>query len=95
MLILQATLQEHEITGQFVNIQTSSEYAKLTKIDALVDPFTIKGTLLYCGPFDFVELANKKDSELYDFIQTVGWSYFGKKSLKNYRTRSMLQSYSL
>ncbi|MBE7106795.1 alpha/beta hydrolase [Bacillus cereus] len=67
------------ITANFVNIQTSPKYAKLTGIDAVVEPSTIKGALLYCGPYDFVELANKKESEMYDFVRTVGWSYFGKK----------------
>jgi len=70
------------LTGQFLNIQTSPEYAKLTEIDAVVDPSTIKGALLYCGGNDFVTLYNekvKKRTEMTDFIQTVGWSYFGKK----------------
>ena len=38
-----------QISGQFVNIQTSANYARLTKIDPVVEPATIKGTLLFCA----------------------------------------------
>lgn len=72
------------LAALFVNIQTSPEYAKLTNIDAVVDPSTIKGALLYCGPYDMVEIAKRttKESPMYDFVRTVGWSHFGKKDFE-------------
>ncbi|HDR3890820.1 TPA: alpha/beta hydrolase fold domain-containing protein [Bacillus cereus] len=70
-----------QISGQFVNIQTSEEYAKLTKIDAIVDPSTIKGVLLFCGPYNMSELAKiESTKEIQDFMRTTGWAYLGKKN---------------
>ncbi|QDZ76600.1 alpha/beta hydrolase [Bacillus cereus] len=70
-----------QISGQFVNIQTSEEYAKLAKIDAIVDPSTIKGALLFCGPYNMPELAKiESTKEIQDFMHTTGWAYLGKKN---------------
>ncbi|PER13966.1 acetylesterase [Bacillus cereus] len=69
-----------QIAGQFVNIQTSSEYAQLTKIKATVNPSTIKGVLLFCGPYDVSALAKMKTTKaIQDFMSTIGWAYLGKK----------------
>ncbi|PFZ86956.1 acetylesterase [Bacillus wiedmannii] len=70
-----------QISGQFVNIQTSEEYAKLAKIDAIVNPSTIKGVLLFCGPYNMPELAKiESTKEIQDFMRTTGWAYLGKKN---------------
>ncbi|MBG9854310.1 alpha/beta hydrolase [Bacillus wiedmannii] len=70
-----------QISGQFVNIQTSEEYAKLAKIDAIVNPSTIKGVLLFCGPYNMAELAKiESTKEIQDFMRTTGWAYLGKKN---------------
>lgn len=75
-----------QISGQFVNIQTSEEYAKLTKIDAIVDPSTIKGVLLFCGPYNMSELAKiESTKEIQDFMRTTGWAYLGKKIGKDHQ----------
>lgn len=69
-----------QISSQFVNIQTSQEYAKLTKINAIVEPSTIKGVLLFCGPYNMPRLAEIESSNLIrNFMHTVGWAYLGKK----------------
>ncbi|PGU00837.1 acetylesterase [Bacillus cereus] len=70
-----------QISSQFVNIQTSEEYAKLAKIESSVDSSTIKGVLLFCGPYNMPEL-NKIEStkEIQNFMLTVGWAYLGKKN---------------
>ena len=74
-----------QISGQFVTIQTSPDYAKLTGIDAVVAPSTIKGILLFCGPYNMPALAKMETSkEVQDFMRTTGWAYFGKRSLKHY-----------
>ena len=74
-----------QISGQFVTIQTSPDYAKLTGIEAIVAPSTIKGILLFCGPYNMPALAKMETSkEVQDFMRTTGWAYFGKRSLKHY-----------
>lgn len=70
-----------QISSQFVNIQTSAEYAKLTKIDSIVDPTTIKGVLLFCGPYSMSELAKiESTKEIQEFMRTAGWAYLGEKN---------------
>ncbi|WP_144650319.1 alpha/beta hydrolase [Bacillus cereus] len=72
-----------QISGQFVTIQTSPDYAKLTGIDAIVAPSTIKGILLFCGPYNMPALAKMETSkEVQDFMRTTGWAYFGKKKFE-------------
>ncbi|OMH25224.1 acetylesterase [Bacillus thuringiensis serovar londrina] len=70
-----------QISSQFVNIQTSEKYAKLTKINAVVEPNTIKGVLLFCGPYNMPDLAKIESSrEIQDFLRTTGWAYLGQKN---------------
>ncbi|MEK4838618.1 alpha/beta hydrolase [Bacillus thuringiensis] len=72
-----------QISGQFVNIQTSPDYARLTKMDPIVEPSTIKGTLLLCGPYDMPALAKMETTkEVQNFMRTTGWAYFGKKDFE-------------
>ncbi|TJZ99932.1 alpha/beta hydrolase [Bacillus thuringiensis] len=69
-----------QISGQFVMIQTSEEYAKLAKIDAIVTPSTIKGVLLFCGPYHMPALAKiEATKEIQNFLRTTGWAYLGEK----------------
>ncbi|UPJ18249.1 alpha/beta hydrolase [Bacillus cereus] len=70
-----------QISGQFVNIQTSTEYAKLARIDPIVDPTTIKGVLLFCGPYSMSALAKiESTKEIQEFMRTAGWAYLGEKN---------------
>ncbi|MGN4931452.1 alpha/beta hydrolase [Bacillus cereus group sp. MYBK14-1] len=72
-----------QISGQFVNIQTSPDYSKLSEIPSLVDPSTIKGVLLFCGPYNMPALAKMETTkEVQDFMRTTGWAYFGKKDFE-------------
>lgn len=72
-----------QISGQFVNIQTSSKYAELTKIDAIVDPSTIKGVLLFCGPYNMPDLAKLETTkQVQDFMRAAGWAYFGDRDFE-------------
>ncbi|OTY49009.1 acetylesterase [Bacillus thuringiensis serovar pingluonsis] len=69
-----------QISGQFVNIQTSIEYAKLTRIDPIVDASTIKGVLLFCGPYSMSAFAKiQSTKEIQEFIHSAGWAYMGEK----------------
>ncbi len=70
-----------QISGQFVNVQTSTEYAKLTKITPVVELTTIKGVLLFCGPYSMSELAKiESTKEIQEFMRTAGWAYLGEKN---------------
>nr|WP_254914289.1 alpha/beta hydrolase [Bacillus thuringiensis] len=70
-----------QISGQFVNVQTSTEYAKLTRITPVVEPKTIKGVLLFCGPYSMSALAKiESTKEIQAFMRTAGWAYLGEKN---------------
>ncbi|WP_141533289.1 alpha/beta hydrolase [Bacillus cereus] len=70
-------------SGQLVNIQISPEYAKLTKISAIVDLFTIKGVLLFCGLYNMPALAMMETTkEVQDFMRISGWAYLGEKDFE-------------
>ncbi|MHB0803680.1 alpha/beta hydrolase [Bacillus thuringiensis] len=69
-----------QISSQFVTIQTSNAYAKLTKIDPILDSSTIKGVLLFCGPYNMPKLAKvEANAKIQDFMRTTGWAYLGNK----------------
>ncbi|HDR5276107.1 alpha/beta hydrolase [Bacillus thuringiensis] len=70
-----------QISGQFVNVQTSTEYAKLTRITPVVEFTTIKGVLLFCGPYSMSALAKiESTKEIQEFMRTAGWAYLGEKN---------------
>ncbi|MED1512404.1 alpha/beta hydrolase [Bacillus proteolyticus] len=72
-----------QIFGQLVHIQISPEYAKLTKISAIVYPSTIKGVLLFCGPYNMPALAKMETTkEVQDFMRISGWAYLGEKDFE-------------
>lgn len=68
-----------QIVSQFVNIQVDQNYAQLVKIDRILTPDKIKGTLLFCGPYDVSRLSGSSDSAIINFIfKRVGWAYIGE-----------------
>ncbi|MCU4785037.1 alpha/beta hydrolase [Bacillus cereus] len=70
-----------QISGQFVNVQTSTEYAKLARIVPVVEATTIKGVLLFCGPYSMSALAKiESTKEIQEFMRTAGWAYLGEKN---------------
>lgn len=73
-----------QLAAQFVNIQTNAEYAKnlndsLTDIsfENTVPEESIKGSILFCGPYNFVELLNPKENTMLLPFKKIGWAYFG------------------
>lgn len=69
------------MVAQFAMIQTNPEYAKTMKIEGVMDPATISGTLLLCGPYDLMKFTDIADgSKVLDFfIGRIAWAYIGEK----------------
>jgi len=68
-----------QLTAQFVSIQMNENFSKTAKIDRNVDPNTIRGAILLCGPYDIKEVAAKSSTKAKRFIfKRIGWAYFGK-----------------
>lgn len=51
------------IAAQFMIIQTNPNYRAVTGINAVMEPEHIKGSLLFCGPYDFGLLVNLLHNE--------------------------------
>lgn len=71
-----------QMAYQFAAIQTSTEYASLVGIPAVVQPSTLKATLLYCGPYDLVRLANNASGLPGFLLGKAAQAYFGAKDWK-------------
>ncbi|PGL73171.1 alpha/beta hydrolase [Bacillus sp. AFS055030] len=68
-----------QLTAQFVSIQMNKHYSDTAKIAQSVNPNTIRGAILLCGPYDMKEAKANASSKLTKFVfKRVGWAYFGK-----------------
>lgn len=73
-----------QMVSQFVAIQTNPAYAEKLKIDPLVEPSTIKGSLLFCGPYNLEKLTSGKNNVVINFFfKRVGWAYVGDYNWEN------------
>lgn len=69
------------ISAATANIITSTEYAKITKVDPGLNPNQLKGLLLYCGIYEIDNL--RTEGAFGSFLKTVMWGYFDKKDISN------------
>jgi acetyl esterase/lipase len=69
-----------QIVSQYGLIQSNPSYAAQLGFEQTVPLETIKGLLLYCGPFDIAKLSHLSDNKLVAFLLgRVGWAYIGEK----------------
>lgn len=71
------------IAAQVANIIYNQEYAEFTKVQPGIASRQLKGLLLYCGIYDISNI--KTEGQFGYFMQTVLWSYFGKKDISDDR----------
>ncbi|MFB7138551.1 alpha/beta hydrolase [Gottfriedia sp. NPDC056225] len=73
-----------QLAAQFISIQMNKNYSNTAKIGQSVDPKTIRGAILLCGPYDMKEVQTHASSRLMKFVfKRVGWAYFGKYNWEN------------
>lgn len=65
-----------QIVSQFLLIQTDSSYSAFINIRPSVDPTTIRGALLYCGPYNIRAFVNIKGTFGF-LLGRMAWSYTG------------------
>ena len=63
----------------FALIHTNPAYAEESGLAATLPAETIKGVLLYCGPFD-VGMTGKTEGIFGFMILQAGWAYFGTRN---------------
>ncbi len=72
-----------QIAAQYVNIQTDMLYAEQMNMEPAVDAETIKGALLFCGPFNLQRLSQIESGRIVQFMMDrVGWAYMGSRNWK-------------
>ena len=66
--------------SQFALIQTSLEYANIMNFNQVMDIDTIKGILLYCGPYNVRKIDEIKNKTISFLFSQAAWAYFGSKN---------------
>lgn len=73
-----------QIASQYINIQVDHDYAKKVGFQQVIEPSTIRGALLFCGPYDLAAFANIGSSKTLNFIfDRIAWAYIGEKDWRN------------
>ena len=73
-----------QIASQYINIQVDHEYAKEVGFPQVIEPSTIRGALLFCGPYDLAAFANMGNNKTLNFIfDRIAWAYIGEKDWRN------------
>lgn len=70
-----------QIAGQYVALQTNSDYLDSLEMDQQLSDKQIKGFISYCGPLDLRQSATKHSDSAFMkfFIRTVAWSLIGER----------------
>jgi acetyl esterase/lipase len=82
-----------QIAAQATTIITNPAYAKAVGVDAPIEPAQLKGALLFCGVYDLAGIDTSKGGILGWFVNTVTWSYSGKRDWRDvpgFETMSVL-----
>lgn len=72
-----------QITSQFIAVQTNPDLAKAMQMQAVVPKESLKGAILYCGPYDLKGLFDAEKWFGRFFGRQMGWSYFGIRDWKD------------
>lgn len=69
-----------QIASNYTAIQTNSDLARQMGMEQAVPQDTIKGVLLYCGPFDLEKFHSAEYTlPIQFFLNQIAWSYIGEK----------------
>ena len=80
-LVLAGDSAGAHIAAQFAAIQSNADYAEGLGFEQNVPLHTLKGTLLFCGPYD-VAMLGDYDNFAVDFVLgQIAWAYLGEKNM--------------
>ncbi|MBK2402936.1 alpha/beta hydrolase [Erysipelothrix sp. strain 2 (EsS2-6-Brazil)] len=70
------------IISQFMMVQVDPAYAQKLNQNVTLNPSSIKGMALFCGPYDLNGLLNMQSSSgiLDFFVSRLAWAYMGEKA---------------
>lgn len=73
-----------QIASQYINVQVDPTYAKKVNLSSTIPANSIRGALLFCGPYDLASLDSMSSNKILGFfLERAGWAYIGQKDWKN------------
>lgn len=73
-----------QIASQYVNVQVDSSYANKIGLKQTIPVASLKGALLFCGPYDLASFETMSSNKIIGFfLNRVAWAYIGEKDWKN------------
>jgi acetyl esterase/lipase len=73
-----------QLAAQLANMATSPAYAKALGMTPALAPSQLIGVVLFCGPYDAKYTMQPGQVKPSWFMQTVMWSYMGRKDFWNH-----------
>ncbi len=67
------------MAAQFALAHTSPAFQKETGLGPTLAQGTLRGALLYCGPYDIGQMARPESRFLRLAMHRIGWSYLGRR----------------
>ena len=77
------------IAAQFAAVQSNATYAEEMGFDQTIPLDTLRGILLFCGPFDVAKMNEVGNPIMNFFTKRIAWAYFGER---NWFTRFAYQA---
>ena len=68
------------MVAQIAVIETSKEYADLMNFEQLILADSLKGLLLYCGPYNVDKISETKNIAASFLFSQIAWAYFGDRN---------------
>lgn len=67
------------IAAQATLLATNPEYEKAINVVSSIDKEQLKGSVLYCGPYDVSKMLNTGNKQIDFFASRIGWALMGEK----------------
>lgn len=71
------------IAAQAVLLATNSEYEEKLGVSSSITSEQLKGTVLYCGPYDVSKMLDTGNKTIDFFSSRIGWALLGEKDWKS------------
>ena len=71
------------IAAQCALAMTNPDFAAATGLEPAMDPETLQGMVLCCGPYDVESFLDQEDPLIRFFVSRIGWAMLGTKNWKD------------
>ncbi|MDO5047631.1 MAG: alpha/beta hydrolase [Anaerococcus sp.] len=74
---------EIKYPGQATLLATNPEYEKAIGLNSTIEKDQVRGSVLYCGPFDVSKMLYTGNKQIDFFTSRIGWALLGDKNWKD------------